>query len=151
VSLEFNRLIEYYHNAEEIIEPTNRSSNRNNEERKGEKRSFDRSGDNRNGDNRRAEKGYTRLFINLGKMDGANPANLMGFINDHVSGKVRVGKIDLLKNFSFFEVPEGDAKKVVNTFKGLYVEDRKLVVEVAQDSSDNKSNSGGYNFKRKER
>ena len=42
-----------------------------------------------------------RIFINLGKMDGANPANLMGFINDHVTDKVRIGKIDLLKNFFF--------------------------------------------------
>ena len=146
VSLEFNRLIEYYHNAEEIVEPTAHSSKRDRDERRGERRSSDKS----NGGNR-AEKGYTRIFINLGKMDGANPANLMGFINDHVTDKVRIGRIDLLKNFSFFEVPEGEAKKVVNTFKGLYVEDRKLVVEVAQDSSDNKSNRGGNNFKRKER
>ncbi|HTO35045.1 MAG TPA: DbpA RNA binding domain-containing protein, partial [Flavobacterium sp.] len=78
-----------------------------------------------------------------------NPANLMGFINDHVTDKVRIGKIDLLKNFSFFEVPEGEAKKVVNTFQGLFVEDRKLVVEVAQDSADSKSEGG--NFNRKER
>jgi ATP-dependent RNA helicase DeaD len=85
-------------------------------------------------------------------MDGANPANLMGFINDHVTEKVRIGKIDLLKNFSFFEVPEGVAPKVVQTFKGLFIEDRKLVVEVAQDS-DNKSSSGGgrKNFDKKGR
>ena len=146
VSLEFNRLIEYYHNAEEIVEPTAHSSKKDRDERRGERRSSDRS----NGGNR-AEKGYTRIFINLGKMDGANPANLMGFINDHVTDKVRIGRIDLLKNFSFFEVPEGEAKKVVNTFQGLYVEDRKLVVEVAQDSSDNKSGSGDNKFKRKER
>lgn len=144
VSLEFNRLIEYYHNAEEIIEPTANSSRRDNDERRGERRSSNR----RSGGNR-AEKGYTRIFINLGKMDGANPANLMGFINDHVTDKVRIGRIDLLKNFSFFEVPEGEAKKVVNTFQGLFVEDRKLVVEVAQDSADSKSEGG--NFKRKER
>jgi ATP-dependent RNA helicase DeaD len=144
VSLEFNRLIEYYHNAEEIIEPSANSSRRDNDERRGERRSSNR----RSGGNR-AEKGYTRIFINLGKMDGANPANLMGFINDHVTDKVRIGKIDLLKNFSFFEVPEGEAKKVVNTFQGLFVEDRKLVVEVAQDSADSKSEGG--NFNRKER
>ena len=74
-------------------------------------------------------------------MDGANPANLMGFINDHVTGKINIGRIDLLQNFSFFEVPEDTAPKVVQTFKGLFVEDRKLVVEVAQDS-DGRSNSG---------
>ena len=145
VSLEFNNLLEYYNAAEEIIEPTERSSNRGREDRK----SSDRG---ERGGNRRAEKGYTRIFINIGKMDGANPANLMGFINDHVTEKVRIGKIDLLKNFSFFEVPEGVAPKVVQTFKGLFIEDRKLVVEVAQDS-DNKSSSGGgrKNFDKKGR
>ena len=144
VSLEFNRLIEYYHNAEEIIEPTSRSSSsRNRDDRRGERKSLDR-----NSGSNRAEKGYTRIFINLGKMDGANPANLMGFINDHVTDKVRIGRIDLLKNFSFFEVPEGEAKKVVNTFQGLFVEDRKLVVEVAQDSNDS---SNKNNSRRKER
>ena len=145
VSLEFNNLLEYYNAAEEIIEPTERSSNRGREDRK----SLDRG---ERGGSRKAEKGYTRIFINIGKMDGANPANLMGFINDHVTEKVRIGKIDLLKNFSFFEVPEGVAPKVVQTFKGLFIEDRKLVVEVAQDS-DNKSSSGGgrKNFNKKGR
>ncbi len=140
VSLEFNRLIEYYHNAEEIIEPSSdRSSNRNRDERRGDRKSFDRGGDSR-----KAEKGYTRLFINLGKMDGANPANLMGFINDHVTDKVRVGRIDLLKNFSFFEVPEHESQKVVNTFKGLFVEDRKLIVEVAEESGGGKSDRSSF-------
>lgn len=145
VSLEFNRLIEYYHNADEIMEPSDRSSSRNKEERRGEKKSFER-----NGDSKRAEKGYTRLFINLGKMDGANPANLMGFINDHVTDKVRIGRIDLLQNFSFFEVPEQETQKVVNTFKGLFVEDRKLVVEVAQESGGG-NNSDRSSFPKQER
>ena len=136
VSLEFNRLLEYYHSAEEIMEPTERSSRKDRDDRKDRKYS-DRDG----GGSRQAEKGYTRIFINIGKMDGANPANLMGFINDHVTGKINIGRIDLLQNFSFFEVPENTAPKVVQTFKGLFVEDRKLVVEVAQDS-DGRSNSG---------
>ena len=136
VSLEFNRLLEYYSAAEEIIEPTERSSRRDKGDRK-ERNSFDRN----SGGSRQAEKGYTRLFINIGKMDGANPANLMGFVNDHVTGKVRIGKIDLLKNFSFFEVPEEAAPKVVQTFKGLFIEDRKLIVEVAQESENNSTSN----------
>ncbi|HZJ81009.1 MAG TPA: DEAD/DEAH box helicase [Dysgonamonadaceae bacterium] len=144
VSLEFNNLLEYYNAAEEIVEPTQSSSRKGRDDRK----SFDKG--DRSAGPRQAEKGYTRIFINIGKMDGANPANLMGFINDHVTEKVRIGKIDLLKNFSFFEVPEGVAPKVVNTFKGLFIEDRKLVVEVAQDS-DNRANSGRNNFDKKRR
>ena len=59
----------------------------------------------------------------------------MGFINDYVAGKVRIGKIDILDNFSFFEVPENIALQTIKSFKGLYVDDRKLVVEVAQNSN----------------
>src|SRR5690554_1251323 len=88
VSLEFNRLIEYYQEAEEIFKPTESSSRR----RKGETRGNQYNKNKKSGGNR-AEKGYTRIFINLGKMDGANPANLMGFINDHVTDKVRIGRI----------------------------------------------------------
>ena len=147
VSLEFNRLIEYYRAADEIIEPSDRSSSRRNKDDRGERsergersdRGERRSSSERDGNgSRKAESGYTRIFINIGKMDGANPANLMGFINDHVTGKVRIGRIDLLKNFSFFEVPQETAQSVVKTFQGLFVEDRKLIVEVAQDS-DNRS------------
>ena len=129
VSLEFNRLIDYYQKAEEIEEPSETRSRKDDGEKRGGKK-FER--DNRGP--RKAEKGYARIFINLGKIDGANPANLMGFINDHVSGKVRVGRIDLMPNFSFFEVPEENAQHVVKSFKGLFVDERKLVVEVAQDT-----------------
>lgn len=148
VSLEFNRLIDYYQRAEEIEEPSEgRSKNDGGEKRSGKK--FDRD----NKGSRKAEKGYTRIFINLGKIDGANPANLMGFINDHVPGKVRVGRIDLMPNFSFFEVPEENAQHVVKSFKGLFVEDRKLVVDIAQDSPQNseKGDRFGKKTKRKEK
>ncbi|HBK32970.1 DEAD/DEAH box helicase [Limibacterium fermenti] len=137
VSLEFNRLIDYYQKAEEIEEPSEQSYSKNERTRnrkneRGDK--YDRGDKN----NRQPEKGYTRLFINIGKIDGANPANLMGFLNDYVPGKVRVGRIDLMKNFSFFEVPEQNARQVVKALKGIYVEDRKLVVEFASQMNSKK-------------
>lgn len=131
VSLEFNRLIDYYKEAEEIYEPEERSSKGRRDDIRSE----------RNGGKRQSsgvvqpEKGYSRLFINVGKMDGLNPATLMGFINEHVKGKVPVGRIDLMKNFSFFEIPDGYTQKVVKSFKGMYIEDRKLVVEVSRDEN----------------
>lgn len=126
VSLEFNRLIEYYQQAEEIVEPKEGSS-------RGQKGDYGKRGYDRDGGSRQAEKGYARLFINVGKMDGINPAMLMGFINDHVKGKVPIGRIDLLKSFSFFEVPEELAPKIVKSFKGMYVDERKLQVHLAQE------------------
>lgn len=130
VSLEFNRLIEYYQFAEEIYEPTEGRSRQGRDSRGKQTDRVDRSG----GSSRVAEKGYSRLFINVGKMDGINPAVLMGFINDNVKGKVPIGKIDLMRNFSFFEVPEEHASKVISTFKGMHLEDRKLLVQFAQDA-----------------
>lgn len=150
VSLEFNRLIEYYQQAEEIEVPTERGSrndrgDRNDRGGRERRREGGRDGrDSRESGPRRAERGYTRFFINLGTMDGANPGSLMGFINDYVPGKVRIGRIDLMKNFSFFEVPEESANKVLSSMKDIMVEDRKLVVELAGESSnDNRNSSKG--------
>ena len=126
VSLEFNRLIDYYQQAEEIVEPQE-SSRRSRDESRGKR------GERQENGSRKAEKGYARLFINVGKMDNVNPATLMGFINDNVKGKVPIGRIDLLKSFSFFEVPEEMAPKVVKSFKGMYVDELKLQVHPAQD------------------
>lgn len=130
VSLEFNRLIEYYRQAEEIYEPEEKSSRGKRDDSR-----QDRGGRRQNSGVVQPEKGYARLFINIGKMDGLNPASLMGFVNEHVKGKVPVGRIDLMKNFSFFEIPEELAPKVVKSFKGMYVEDRKLVVEVSREEN----------------
>lgn len=149
VSLEFNRLIDYYQQAEEIEEPSTPSSSKTDKEAG---RRAERNRENKGP--RKAEKGYTRIFINLGKTDGVNPANLMGFINDHVKGMVRIGRIDLMQNFSFFEVPDENARQVIKSFKGLHVDDRRLVVEVAQDTPQestpgNKRNGKEKSFKKR--
>ena len=145
VSLEFNRLIDYYQAAEEIEEPYERSSKDKDFSRKDRKRG---GRDGSDGDSRKPERGYERLFINLGKMDNINPAKLMGFINDYVPGKVRVGRIDLMKNFSFFEVPEGTSRSVLKAFKGVSVDNRKIVVEMASsgESSHKKTKEKENNF-----
>ena len=134
VSLEFNRLIEYYQQADEIYEPQDGTSRYNKEEYRTNKKEYRTKSDRPDNGSHKPEKGYARLFINVGKVDNVNPATLMGFINDNVKGKVPVGRIDLLKSFSFFEVPEELAGKVVNAFRGMYIEDRKLIVRLAQDA-----------------
>lgn len=128
VSLEFNRLIEYYRDAKEIETPSDRYSSRE----EGSSRRGDRLESRGSGASRSAEKGYSRLFINIGRMDNVNPATLMGLINDYVPGKIRIGRIDLMQNFSFFEVPEGDADKVIGSLKGQEQSGRRISVEVAQ-------------------
>lgn len=130
VSLEFNRLIDYYRDAEEIETPSERSSRER--ERGSSERSFSPRGAANGNAPRTAERGYSRMFINVGKSDNVNPATLMGLINDFVPGKVRIGRIDLMQNFSFFEVPEGDSSKVLSSFKNQDYNGRRISVELAQ-------------------
>lgn len=133
VSMEFNRLIDYYREADEIETPSDRYNSRDDRgTSRNSRRGEDRFESRGNGGSRSAEKGYTRLFINLGRTDNANPATLMGLINDFVPGKIRIGRIDLLPNFSFFEVPEGDAQRVISGLKGQEQNGRRISVEEAQ-------------------
>lgn len=168
VSMEFNRLIAYYRNAGEIDIPDERATRERGGDRFGKADRFERGGDrggrdrgdrpdridrergrggDRSGDNR-AEEGYTRLFINIGKTDGLYPNQVIELINNNVGGRVQIGKIDLMKAFSFFEVESREAKNVV---KGLNKADwygRKINVEIAGDKSEerpaSRSSKGGF-------
>ncbi len=140
-SLEFNRLIEYYQDAAEIETPNERGAY-------GEDKSYPRRKDRTSGGNgaRSAEKGYSRLFINIGRTDNVNPATLMGLINDYTPNKVNIGRIDIMQNFSFFEVPERDASKVIGALNKQQREGRRISVEVAQggNNGDDRKDRGRY-------
>ena len=131
VSMEFNTFLNYYKNAPEIIQPSEKGDRKGKAEGFGEKRSrSERRG--RGGErSRTAEAGYTRLFINLGKKDGINPKVFMGFINRVAQGqRIDLGRIDLMQNFSFFEVPEEQTKAVLNVLNGTDFDGRKVNVEI---------------------
>ena len=74
----------------------------------------------------KAQKGYKRLFINLGKRDGFYPGELMQTLNRFVGGRQEVGHIDLLDTISYFEVPEKDAKKVMIQLSGIRYKGRTV-------------------------
>lgn len=147
VALEFNRLIDYYREAEEIETPADRSSR----EDKSYPRRKDRDRSDRSSSGgRAAERGYSRLFINIGRTDSVNPATLMGLVNDFVPEKVNIGRIDIMQNFSFFEVPEKDAQKVIKSLNKQEQKGRRISVEVAQGGrgekgGDNKGGSRNFN------
>ena len=94
VSLEFSRFLSFYNNTKDLSPENNRR--KNNKER--------------------AEKGYSRFFINLGKKHNLKPQNLIGIINDYTRNKdISIGKIDIMKGFSFFEVPSEHEKEILSS------------------------------------
>lgn len=116
VSLEFGKFLAYYADAPEIGKPS----------AKGEKGKRDRKDGDRKRGPRKAEAGYRRLFINLGKADGFYPGEIMQYINKHVSGRQEVGNIDLMSKMSYIEVPEGDAGRVMKALNGTRYKGREV-------------------------
>ena len=123
VSIEFGKFLSYYANAPEIEKPATRSKG-DGQRSKGEGgRSKERS---RGRGSRKAEAGFRRLFINLGKKDGFFPGELMQFLNKNVKGHVEVGHIDLQNTISFFDVAEEDADRVTKYLTGAKYKGREV-------------------------
>ena len=129
VSHEFNRFLDYYRDREEIETPTD-SRERN-------------THDSRERGSRKAAPGFTRLFINLGKMDSFFPSELISLLNSNTRGRIELGRIDLMKNFSFFEVEEKEAQNVVKALNRANWNGRKVSVEVAgEEAGEGRRGSG---------
>jgi ATP-dependent RNA helicase DeaD len=130
VSIEFNRFLEYYKNAVDINVKAEQKDAR--DKRLQESRNERSSGTRRD---RNDSADFTRLFINLGLKDNLNPPKLIGLINDNArSRRIQIGKIDIQRNFSFFEVEAGAALKLINSFKGAGFEGMALEVNYAEHS-----------------
>lgn len=126
VSREFGRFLRYYADAPEIVQPT--------EHGKGEKKSAKgerQRGERRAQSPRKAEAGYKRLFINLGKRDNFYAREIINLLNRYVKAKIEIGRIDLTTNCSFFEVPEADARLVMQKMSKAKVGDRRVIVDDA--------------------
>ncbi|MBO4560705.1 MAG: DEAD/DEAH box helicase [Bacteroidaceae bacterium] len=120
VTREFGRFVRYYQDAPELEEVTRKDAD---EEKRKKK------------DRRRAQKGYTRFFINIGKKDHVQPVHIIEMLNRNVAGRVDVGRIDLMQNFSFFECPEEYTEEILTGMDGVNYKGREVHVEVAETKS----------------
>ena len=115
VSAEFNRFLSFYKNAQDLN--INTTKDKNNE--------------------RRAENGFTRFFINLGKTHKLEPQNLIGLINEYTRNRNHIiGKIDIMKNFSFFEVEKSAEKEILEGFFDSQWNGYQLTVEISKPKND---------------
>lgn len=129
LSLEFNRLLNYYKDAPKIDvidekprkEMRKETSARNDEDK----------------DRRTAAKGMERVYVNLGKRDGFFAGNLIETINKNVEGKrIDVGRIDLLPSYTLFDVKKSDARKVVQGLTGADFLGKRIYCEIADKDKD---------------
>ena len=136
VSLEFGKFLAYYADAPEIeaVVPDRKEKKPQSDKQKLQNK---------------AQKGYRRLFINLGKRDGFYPGELMQTLNRFVGGRQEVGHIDLLDTISYFEVPEKDAKKVMIQLSGIRYKGRTVRCNDADEGFPEGGKSGKLQSKPK--
>ena len=116
ISVEFNRFLHMYRNAPDL----NVSSR-------------DRKSD-RDGGRRKVE--FVRYHINVGSKQGLNPHRLMGLVNEKLRDrKVRIGKIEILRKFSFFEIDGRVESKLIPSFEGAVFEGVDLELSKAKMTS----------------
>ena len=127
VSIEFNQFLSYYENSQDL------------------------NGDDSKERRRSSDENFTRFYINLGKMDELNPARLIGLINENISERnVEIGQIEILKNFSFFEIDKKVADEVLKAFANVEFEGRGVIVEITTKpksrsrGNDRKRSGGGF-------
>ncbi|MBD5315726.1 MAG: DEAD/DEAH box helicase [Bacteroides sp.] len=128
VSLEFNRLLDYYKDAPTIdyIDEKPRKERKDRPERD------DRPRTEAEKDRRTAARGMARLYVNVGKSDGFFAGNLIDLLNNVVNGpRVDVGRIDLMPGYSLFDVSKKDARRVIEGITGSEFAGKRLYSEVA--------------------
>ncbi len=119
VSLEFNRFLDYYKNSADLNHPS-------------DGKAF--------GKGSSKSSGFTRFFINLGRTDNLKPATLIGMINDYTNiSNIEIGHIEILNNFSFFEIDSGYADTILQSFVNKKFKKRPVAVEIAGQKRGNNS------------
>lgn len=120
VTVTFGRFLDYYKDAPVIEKPVTGKGSRGGKTTTRQKEGRGSAG------HHEPEKGFARLFINLGKTDGFYPGEVMQFINKHMRGRQEVGHIDLMQRQSYIEVPADDAKKVMRALDGTVYKGRRV-------------------------
>jgi ATP-dependent RNA helicase DeaD len=153
VSLQFNKFLDYYRTAAEIKVPEDHGRNsQDSSDRDGRRRNRNSRDDDRGSRERSHDRGsdrsfersferspekssdFSKMFINIGKMDGVNPRHIIDLINFNTPGKkVGIGRIDLMKTFSFFEIENSYSHEIIRLLKNKKHNDRKITVGFANE------------------
>ncbi|MBU2019316.1 MAG: DEAD/DEAH box helicase [Bacteroidetes bacterium] len=149
VSAEFNRFFDYYKRAGDLNADTSRKETGRDQEFGG--------GRERRGERREEDKNKTRFFVNIGRRDGLNPGGLLRIICDTTNlNSSKIGRIEILPSFSFFEADNEDSNVIIEKANGADYEGNTISIEITKEKStgggerrsggggDRRSGGGGY-------
>ena len=140
VSIEFNRFLDYYKNAEDLNIHENEQSSKKKKKDK-EKLS----------EKQKRSLNLQRMYLNVGSKNKLSPPRLIGLINNALdSSDAEIGKIEILKKFSFFEIDPAVSSDLAKELTGKSFEGLKLSVEIA-DSTAPISQNRSMDYSRKKK
>ena len=124
VYAEFSRFISYYKNARDVNVFSAKKSSRPRTDRKS------RGRDNSSKNN------FTRFHINIGTKHRLNPLKLISLINESLNSDIHeIGKIEILKTFSFFEIDSIVSQELLETLNETKFNNVKVKVDISKRSS----------------
>ena len=123
VYAEFSRFISYYKNARDVNVFSAKKSSRSRTDRKC------RGRDNSSKNN------FTRFHINIGTKHRLNPLKLISLINESLNSDIHeIGKIEILKTFSFFEIDSIVSQELLETLNETKFNNVKVKVDISKRS-----------------
>ena len=127
VSVEFNRFLNYYKDAPDL------NVGQENRGKKTEYRENRKAGLQR----RPKPAEYSRFYINIGSKSDINPAKLIGLLLDTTNdSSINIGRIDIMKGFSFFEVEKSQEHLILRSFNKNVRRNRHLIkVELSNETN----------------
>ncbi|MDQ1352532.1 MAG: ATP-dependent helicase DeaD [Acidobacteriota bacterium] len=137
VSREFNHFLDYYKNTKDI------NVNEWVDEKRGRDKMRDMGGKERTGgmgggrmgnmDDQGDMGDMCRFFINLGRKNELTPQLLIGLVND-ISRRfsIRIGKIDIMNSFSFFEADANYKDEILESFNKKSFKGQKIITGEAE-------------------
>ncbi len=144
VSAEFNRFLAYYKNAPDlnVSSKSDRGDRSDRSSRSRSDRSSNRSDRTERGRSGSRGGDFSRFFINLGTNHDLSTVKLIGIINDNTRSKdIEIGKIDLMKKFSFFEIERKHEEKILKSFDNKKFDGMRISVELAQAKGESEGKS----------
>ena len=84
-------------------------------------------------------KNIVRFHMNVGKKNGVGAQHILGLINDKIQKRnIFIGKIDIMKSFSFFEIEAEQENEIIRKLNNIKWRGAQLKVEIAKEFSQEK-------------
>ncbi|MFC1841283.1 DbpA RNA binding domain-containing protein, partial [Thermodesulfobacteriota bacterium] len=121
VSIEFNRFLDYYRDSKDINASLSKGKRSSHDSKSGDRQSNIKPGNAK------------RFFLNAGEMDNLDKKTLIKTLCKEAGiNPQKIGPIEIMREFSFFEVESGVAAKVLKTMSGARINGRDINVEYAE-------------------